>query len=165
MLREEHQRILERTVRLEKLLATEIDRALVPRIHTVLDSLVRLLETHTAKEKGILFPALQVHLGFEDRTIPVMLAEHAEVSSLMASLVDGLMTAREGSDTRIFQAVSERGRGLVRLLRQHISKEDNVLFWIAALQLSEAEKTEITLKMRALDPPQGPEYLEPDLDK
>jgi len=86
---------------------------------------------HHRKEEGMLFVAMMAH-GIPDRGGPigVMMAEHEQgraftrgMRAAAQKLASGEGSARE--------AVIANARGYVILLRQHIHKEDNILFPMA----------------------------------
>jgi hemerythrin-like domain-containing protein len=86
---------------------------------------------HHKKEEGVLFPAL-VENGLNDEAGPVamMLAEHEEERRLSQRMRQ--MTERlQAGDAHARDLVIQSGLGYVRLVRQHIIKEDNVLFPVA----------------------------------
>jgi hemerythrin-like domain-containing protein len=82
---------------------------------------------HHAKEENVLFPAM-IKAGVPPRGGPVdvMLEEHAEGRTLMAALATGASTARAAA-----------ARRYVGLLREHIAKENEVLFPLADAVLDE----------------------------
>jgi hemerythrin-like domain-containing protein len=97
---------------------------------------------HHGKEEALLFPALEAQgVPRQGGPIGVMLAEHAtgrnHIQGMRRALADykgGRQAA--GSD------FARHARGYAELLRQHIAKEDNVLFRVADQQLSaEAKNT------------------------
>lgn len=85
---------------------------------------------HHAKEEDALFPALEragiPRLG---GPVGVMLDEHQEGRRLLAEIMDNLEAA--SGDSWAAGKVRSAAAGYVHLLRQHILKEDNVLFVMA----------------------------------
>lgn len=91
---------------------------------------------HHRKEEDHLFPAME-EAGFPrfGGPIGVMLAEHDEGRRYTAAL----RTAAErldAGDRTAAEALVDSARGYVALLRQHIMKEDNVLFTMAKRALA-----------------------------
>ena len=88
---------------------------------------------HHAKEEGHLFPVLEAR-GFQRQGGPtgVMLHEHEEGRSLVAAMAGAV--EREASRDFVRYA-----RAYVGLLREHIRKEDQCLFPMAARTLSSAD--------------------------
>lgn len=98
---------------------------------------------HHRKEEEHLFPAME-EAGFPrfGGPIGVMLAEHDEGRRYTA----GLRAAAErlaAGDADAVNAVVENARGYAALLRQHIMKEDNVLFMMAKRALSPEKQDEL----------------------
>lgn len=87
---------------------------------------------HHAKEEGHLFPAL-ADAGLAERGGPVgqLLGEHESARALVLGLAD----ARAAGDA---QALVQLTRRYVALLRDHISKENEVLFVLAERVLAPA---------------------------
>jgi len=86
---------------------------------------------HHKKEEGVLFKAMVAN-GMPDDTGPiaVMLAEHEQGRQYNR----GMRSAAErlaAGDTSARSEVSRNARGYTTLLRQHIMKEDQVLFPMA----------------------------------
>jgi hemerythrin-like domain-containing protein len=86
---------------------------------------------HHHKEEGVLFEALAA-LGMptEAGPIGVMLAEHEEGRSYTRAMREAAERL-EGGDAAARSDVVRNAQGYVALLRQHIAKEDNVLFPMA----------------------------------
>lgn len=96
---------------------------------------------HHQKEEDTLFPALEAAgMPRNGGPIAVMLEEHEEGRGLvrdMAACLDGL--AQEDSRA----AFARAGRGFIGLLRDHIEKENEVLFAMADDILPPAKAAEI----------------------
>jgi len=98
---------------------------------------------HHLKEEKILFPAL------EERGIPrdggpigMLLLEHEEARAYVRRMAEALERAKadpEGAAPALF----ENARGYLRLLKQHIAKEDEVLFVMADEALTPEEQREL----------------------
>ena len=94
---------------------------------------------HHAKEEDELFPALEKSgIPREGGPIGCMLKEHEEGRSFVRIIAHNLEAAAGGHHSAV-GAVREAAASYVELLRQHIQKEDNVLFVMAdqALGLDE----------------------------
>jgi len=85
---------------------------------------------HHQKEEGILFPAMiENGLSKDAGPIAVMLAEHEEgrrLTQKMRQALERLQTTDASRSELVQNALS-----YVKLLRQHIYKEDNILFPMA----------------------------------
>ena len=85
---------------------------------------------HHAKEEDILFKAMIAN-GFPSEHGPLacMLSEHAQCRSLVARMADAAYTA--DWDDIMLGAATQAALRYVSVLRQHIAKEDNVLYPMA----------------------------------
>lgn len=86
---------------------------------------------HHQKEEGVLFKAMTA-AGMPQGTGPiaVMLAEHEQARSYTRDLRDAAQRLQAGDDQAVPQVI-QNARGYARLLREHIMKEDAVLFPMA----------------------------------
>jgi hemerythrin-like domain-containing protein len=89
---------------------------------------------HHLKEENLLFPALEERgIPREGGPIGMMLAEHTEGRGYVRA-----MAAALESDSR--QLLCREATAYIRLLREHIMKEDEVLFQMADSVLSAEEQ-------------------------
>ena len=86
---------------------------------------------HHCKEEDRLFPVL-VSAGIPKEGGPIgcMLAEHEQARAFVRSIAEQLAPAGQG-DAAAIQFVLDQGELYIDLLRNHIAKEDNVLFNMA----------------------------------
>lgn len=92
---------------------------------------------HHGKEEGMLFPELEARgVPREGGPIGVMLYEHEEGRAFQRQLREALPNL---SDPQSRQKFVQAARGYIELLRQHIWKEDNVLFQMAQQVLTESD--------------------------
>ena len=86
---------------------------------------------HHKKEEGVLFKSMaQVGVPVEDGPIGMMLAEHEEGRAFTAGMRKAAQALQDG-DPNASTALIANALGYAGLLRQHIQKEDNVLFPMA----------------------------------
>ncbi len=96
---------------------------------------------HHANEEGELFPALERHgLPHGGGPIAVMLHEHEQGRALLRSLADLAGGLADAAGRERFADVP---RAYQELLEQHIMKENEVLFRMAARMLTPAEDARI----------------------
>lgn len=108
-------------------------------LQTVLDFLANYADgSHHRKEEQCLFPAM-VAEGFPQHggPIPVMLYEHEIGRAHLRAIRESMPAAREG-DAAAKALIQSEARAYVDLLRQHIQKEDMILFRLAHQVLSPA---------------------------
>lgn len=133
VLREEHEVILRALTVLERVGRTMAQGKTVPR--ETIASLANFFRTfadrcHHAKEEAHLFPALVEHgIPNEGGPIGVMLSEHEEGRALVR-------TFAEGDPAIAISAI----RRFVILLRDHIAKENEVLFPLSDEVLPQQEQ-------------------------
>ena len=109
------------------------------------------LRVHFRHEEEALFPALEQVIGREG-PIAVMLAEHQSFWESIEDLrrkVDEL-TGGERREERV-RTTRLVARTVADFLRDHIGKEDMILFPIAEEELTHQKLEEIALMMRAIE--------------
>lgn len=108
-------------------------------------------ECHHAKEEDVFFPLLKQR-GIPERGGPigVMLHEHV----LGRDCVSRMRDAGQ-SDPFDAQKFADAARQYVPLLRQHIFKENNVLFQMAQRVMSETDDTEVAAKFSQVEQERG----------
>ncbi len=98
---------------------------------------------HHAKEENLLFP-LMVKRGFssEQGPIAVMLHDHAEGRDYVKGMAEGIAGYKIGNESALSK-LYENMQGYIILLRNHIAKENDVLFRMADNALSENDQQEL----------------------
>jgi hemerythrin-like domain-containing protein len=98
---------------------------------------------HHGKEEAHLFPMMEQR-GFSPDAGPtaVMRREHEEGRLLVGGMADGLDSAAAGEAAGV-EAFLEAANGFINLLRQHIHKENQILFPMAEQALTEADKEKL----------------------
>jgi hemerythrin-like domain-containing protein len=98
---------------------------------------------HHRKEEGILFPAMEAAgVPREGGPIGAMLAEHEQGRRLTRAMLAAAQQLIQG-DESASTSVIQNARGYVDLLKQHIEKEDRVLFPMADRVLKGARADEL----------------------
>lgn len=86
---------------------------------------------HHRKEEGVLFEAMNAAgMPKDSGPVAVMLAEHDQARAYTRGLREGAEKMQAG-DSEAARQVIRNARSYAALLRQHIAKEDNVLFPMA----------------------------------
>jgi hemerythrin-like domain-containing protein len=95
---------------------------------------------HHAKEENLLFPAM-VKKGFssDQGPIAVMLHDHNEGRDYVKGMISGISDYRDGDEAAL-DRIYENMQGYIVLLRNHISKENNILFRMADNAFSENDQ-------------------------
>ena len=100
-------------------------------------------QCHHLKEEKILFLALEEHgIPSDGGPIGMMLMEHEERRSYvreMAAAIVPLEAKNEAATTSLFSSA----RAYIRLLREHIQKEDEILFRMADEVISADEQKKL----------------------
>ena len=98
---------------------------------------------HHAKEENLLFP-LMVKRGFssEQGPIAIMLHDHAQGRDYVNGMTEGIAGYKIGNESALAK-LYENMQGYIILLRNHIAKENNVLFRMADNALSENDQQEL----------------------
>lgn len=98
---------------------------------------------HHGKEEDILFPLLEARgIPREDGPIGAMLSDHDAGRRFIAAARENLDEFGSGDDSAR-HPLAEALRGYAGLLRNHIAKEDNVLFAMAQTVLTPEDNEEL----------------------
>ncbi len=92
---------------------------------------------HHSKEQDLLFPAMEsAGIPREGGPIGVMLEEHEIGRNFVKNLASAILKYKNG-DRKALKDIAENASGYSELLRQHIDKEDNILYMMADMHLDE----------------------------
>lgn len=145
-LEETHKQILDFFWRWE-LKAQEAQWATPQEQGALVNTLLRfhddVLEIHTRQEEESLFPRIEREL---DGPVACMLEEHRQASALLGQLMDDARALMAGEAVFAEQAVP-RVRAMAQLFRQHIQKENQVLYPMARNVLDESQLAQIAKEM------------------
>jgi len=104
---------------------------------------------HHAKEEKCLFPVLEKFgISKEGGPIGVMLAEHDMGRNFVKGIVDGINKNNK-------KTIVENSLGYVQLLRDHIEKENNILFTMADNILTKNDSKGILEKFEEVEKKMG----------
>lgn len=93
---------------------------------------------HHGKEEDLLFPELEARgMPSDSGPIAVMLFEHRQGRAFVAQMASAVADAR-GGEVEPLNRLDHAARAYVQLLRDHIQKEDNVLFNMADFMVDQA---------------------------
>jgi len=100
-------------------------------------------QCHHFKEEKVLFPALEEHgIPREGGPIGMMLTEHEEGRGHVRSMIDAVEQVAKGNGAAS-TTLLDHARAYVTLLREHIQKEDDILFRMADEVIPEDEQRRI----------------------
>jgi len=110
---------------------------------------------HHAKEEQLLFP-LMVQKGFSNEAGPVavMLYDHMEGRNFVKGMMENISLFKQG-ETASLKAVYNNMYGYADLLKNHIAKENNVLFRMADKAFTPAEQESLLLDFAKVENKQG----------
>ena len=98
---------------------------------------------HHGKEEDFLFPAMEkAGVPREGGPIGCMLSEHDMGRERVKRMTEAVTRYREG-ERSASSAIAENAKGYVGILRDHIHKENNVLFPMAEAHLNDREMEEL----------------------
>lgn len=103
-------------------------------------------QCHHSKEEELLFPAME-RKGFPRSAGPlaVMLQEHDAGRSHVRAMDESLERCEKG-ESQALATFTLHARAFIGLLRDHIQKEDQVLFVMADQHLSSADQAELSIE-------------------
>ena len=114
---------------------------------------------HHRKEEEALFPFLQEYLASENLRLDARIADHEDLKIMSGKFKEALADCREATPTRqaMFAAQMLKGYGLyiVHLVREHLLKEDQILFLVAEEYLTPAQESEILERFAAIEVAKG----------
>lgn len=103
---------------------------------------------HHAKEEEEMFPVLEsAGIPREGGPIGCMLHEHEQGRALIRAMAGALDAAAAG-DPQSRQMLHRAAVQYIQLLRQHIAKEDNVLFFMADKVLDHSQQQHLLARFR-----------------
>jgi hemerythrin-like domain-containing protein len=98
---------------------------------------------HHKKEEGVLFTHMEAKgIPVQGGPLGVMLAEHEQGRQYTRALRSAALELQAG-DTEATKKIVQNARAFVTLLRQHIYKEDNILFPMADRVIPVAQYDEV----------------------
>jgi hemerythrin-like domain-containing protein len=100
-------------------------------------------QCHHIKEEKVLFPALEEHgIPSDGGPVGMMLAEHEEGRSYVRAMIAAIIQLEANNDAAT-ASLFNSARAYIRLLREHIQKEDEILFRMADEVISADEQKKL----------------------
>lgn len=152
---QEHQAVLLMLQILEAI-NSDLDRGIQPdadEMDSVIDFLKGFVDKcHHGKEEDILFPELEARsVPNTNGPIGVMLSEHQQGRVLIKGMAEALNLFKAGLLDSISKQFVPNSRQYTELLRNHIAKENQVLFKMADSLIDEADQNELYEKFEELE--------------
>lgn len=103
---------------------------------------------HVQKEEDILFPALEAYLPRDIGPLAVLRGEHKELTGLFRRLVElGTVLSSARGDVLVCAEFEGTGRRLIQAFRDHVYKEDRILYPMVSRFLSAERDTHLVEQM------------------
>jgi hemerythrin-like domain-containing protein len=146
ILMDEH-RVIERVLRVLEIAASRLSEGLDIRPGFFIEAADFIKGfadgCHHMKEEGVLFKAMvSAGMPLEGGPISVMLMEH-EQGRVYTRAMRAAAEKMKAGDFSVRQAVVDNALGYVALLRQHINKENSILFPMADRVIPTAHQSEV----------------------
>ncbi len=141
ILKEEHQNVLQKLDVLEEVIS-HLDKK-----ETILAKLEELASffktdfwTHFTKEEEALFPEIEKFIPRESGPVGVMLMEHEDLRNTNTELQQVIdVYLRDSDDLKVRRMIQEYGTHFIGVLRDHIDKENNILFMMVDMHLDQTQ--------------------------
>lgn len=141
VLRKEHDKVLKILASLE----SNLNKNDIRQSKNNINILQKEFDKHSLnKEEKALFPEIEKFMPREGGPTGMMIIEHKE-------LVELIKNFRLSIKTKDLEKLNEIGTHIISLLRQHIDKENNILFMIADMHLDDKQKKAILDKFKKID--------------
>ena len=106
-------------------------------------------QCHHYKEEKVLFPAMEAHgIPREEGPIGMMLQEHEDGRAHVRAMISALEQVEAGNGASS-DSLLENARAYLAMLREHIQKEDDILFRMADEAIPEVEQRQLVGKFEA----------------
>ena len=141
MLKEEHQNVLQKLDALEEAIG-HLDGK--EGISFKLKELASFFETdfwvHFTKEEEALFPEIERFIPRDGGPTGMMLVEHEDLRNTNKEFQRAIHEyLGDSAGPQVAGMIQQHGTHFIGVLRQHIDKEDNILFMMADMHLDQAQ--------------------------
>ncbi len=141
ILREEHENVLRKLCALDEVI-DNLDQK--EEMSARLEELASFFKTdfwiHFTKEEEGLFPEIEKLMPRESGPLGVMLAEHDDLRDVNTELQRAIdVYFRDSDDSEPKGLIQRHGAHFIGVLRDHIYKENNILFMMADMHLDETQ--------------------------
>ena len=149
ILSDEH-RVIERVLAVVERLAAEPAGTALDKWRLALEFFREFADgCHHVKEEKVLFPALEEHgIPVEGGPLGMMLAEHEQGREHVRSMVAALNQLQAGK-AAAHESLVTHAASYTTLLREHIQKEDDILFRMADEVVPESDQKELLKRFEA----------------
>jgi hemerythrin-like domain-containing protein len=159
ILRAEHRQVEEQldalTAALRQLGDRGADAEVLDRIESVARYIDGEMALHHRKEEDCLFPFLEEFLASENLRLDARIADHEDLNIMSSKFKEALSECRQLEPGRraTFAAQMLKGYGLyiVHLVREHLLKEDQILFLVAEEYLTAEQEAQILARFADIE--------------
>ena len=138
ILKKEHETVLKVLNNLE----TDLEARNISQAKKSIELLEKEFNRHSLnKEEKILFPEIEKFMPRENGPTGMMIIEHKD-------LTESIKKFKQINNS---ENLNETGSYIINLLREHIDKENNMLFMMADMHLDAKQKEIILKKFREID--------------
>ncbi len=141
ILKEEHENVLQKLDALEEVIS-HLDKK--EEISAKLKELASFFSTdiwiHFTKEEEALFPEIEKFMPRESGPLGVMLIEHEDLRNTNTELQPAIDEYfRDSDNLEVTGRIQKYGAHFIGVLRDHINKENNILFMMADMHLDQTQ--------------------------
>ncbi len=145
LLKEEHEDVLQKLDALEEVIS-HLDKK--ETISANLEELASFFKTdfwmHFTKEEEALFPEIEKFIPRDGGPTGMMLMEHEDLRNTNAEIQPAIgVYLRDSDDLKVRRTIQEWGTHFIVALRNHIAKENDILFMMADMHLDQAQMDKV----------------------
>lgn len=143
ILKQEH-KIIKKVLDILEKIVSEVKEVNIDHLEKIVDFIRTFADRcHHGKEEDLLFPAMEnAGIPKEGGPIGVMLEEHEIGRNYVRGMASAIEDYKKGNKYAI-EKIRENAIGYVNLLREHIYKEDNILYMMADMHLDEETEKQL----------------------
>lgn len=140
ILKEDHKLVLKKLDIMAEAITNLENPDSLPRLKEIVTFLSGEVVVHFAKEEEALFPEIEKFIPREGGPTGMMLIEHEELNNSKTNFIKGVEElSKNNNSATAKELIKDNGGHFINLLRDHISKEDDILFMIAEMHMDEGQ--------------------------
>ncbi len=157
-LKEEHSSLLEQVYALDAQLSwlessgPTKTRKILHRLLTGGEKLAEELSFHFQREEDALYPILEKRMSDKAEPVRIMRQEHVNLSTRLTAFNSEIERMLKEHDNLRTWEVSSSLQRLRSELSDHVSREENVLFWLAEIHLSKIDQNKVYSRLAQMRP-------------
>lgn len=140
ILKEDHKVVLKKLDAMDEAIRNLDKPASLPTLKELVVFLTGEVVIHFAKEEEALFPEIEKFIPRDGGPTGMMFIEHEELNSSKANFIKGVEElSKDAGSANAKKLIAENGSHFITLLRDHINKEDNILFMMAEMHMDDSQ--------------------------